>query len=190
MNRTDLEDEKRIVIQGTQNRYQIKKLIGTPKEKEKRKGVSFPADWLDHTFQKIWLTETGDADADADTDTDVIRCLDRELERKIASYKYQDKQKISGSADADADLNLAKVKEMLSTSELLCFYCRCEVYVFYEIAREDRQWTLDRIDNNKGHVVDNVVISCLACNLKRRCTRHRDFLFTKQLKVIKDDAMG
>ena len=59
MNRTDLEDEKRIVIQGTQNRYQIKKLIGTPKEKEKRKGVSFPADWLDHTFQKIWLTETG-----------------------------------------------------------------------------------------------------------------------------------
>ena len=31
-----------------------------------------------------------------------------------------------------------------------------------------QMWTLDRIDNNIGHNRDNVVISCLACNLQKR----------------------
>jgi hypothetical protein len=51
------------------------------------------------------------------------------------------------------------------------------------MVRENKQWTLDRIDNNLGHNEDNVVIACLECNLKRRRTNQSKFLFTKQLKI-------
>ena len=67
-----------------------------------------------------------------------------------------------------------------------CFYCQKLVYVLYDNVREPRQWTLERIDNKFGHNMDNVVISCLSCNLKRRCIYHERFLFTKQLNIIKN----
>ena len=52
-------------------------------------------------------------------------------------------------------------------------------------SREKEQWTLDRIDNNIGHTKDNVVISCLSCNIKRGVMDDAKFKFTKQLKIIK-----
>ena len=59
------------------------------------------------------------------------------------------------------------------------------MYILYEISREMKQWTLDRIDNNIGHNYDNIVISCLDCNLKRRLKNKDSFLFTKQLKLTR-----
>ena len=47
------------------------------------------------------------------------------------------------------------------------------------------QWSLDRIDNSIPHTNDNVIISCLKCNLQRRCQNKDNFLFTKQLKIEK-----
>ena len=47
------------------------------------------------------------------------------------------------------------------------------------------QWTLDRLDNNKGHCFENVVICCLKCNLKRRTTDDEKFKFTKQMRIVK-----
>lgn len=38
--------------------------------------------------------------------------------------------------------------------------------LLYKLVREPKQWTLDRIDNEYGHCVDNIVLSCLECNLK------------------------
>ena len=48
------------------------------------------------------------------------------------------------------------------------------------------QWTLDRIDNNINHSESNVIIACLKCNLQRRCQNKDKFLFTKQLKIVKE----
>ena len=47
------------------------------------------------------------------------------------------------------------------------------------------QWTLDRIDNNLGHNSDNVLISCLECNLKRRRMNMERFQFSKDCTNIK-----
>lgn len=49
------------------------------------------------------------------------------------------------------------------------------------------QWTLDRLDNNEPHNCDNVVISCLGCNLKKGKRGEDDFIFTKQLNIIKKE---
>ena len=60
------------------------------------------------------------------------------------------------------------------------------MFLLYDIVREAKQWTLDRINNDIGHNTDNVLISCLECNLKRRRTNKDAFLFTKQLVIVKN----
>ena len=53
------------------------------------------------------------------------------------------------------------------------------------MSREMKQWSVDRIDNNKGHNSDNFHIACLKCNLTRRRQNDDKFLYTKQLHIVK-----
>ena len=55
------------------------------------------------------------------------------------------------------------------------------------MVRDPKQWSVDRINNCNGHNKDNIVLSCLDCNLKRRNKNKDSFLFTKQLKVVRDN---
>lgn len=71
--------------------------------------------------------------------------------------------------------------------QLKCRYCLNEMYVLYDISREIRQWSVDRIDNDLGHNIDNYHLACLDCNLKRRRRTDEKFLFTKQLNIIKQE---
>lgn len=108
-----------------------------------------------------------------------------ELNKKLKSYKNQDLKK-----DRFDEFNFIikeKLIELLKYSELKCYYCNLELYILYKNIREDNQWTLDRIDNDLGHNNDNVVISCLQCNLKRRKQNDESFLFTKKLLIKKQE---
>jgi hypothetical protein len=49
------------------------------------------------------------------------------------------------------------------------------------------QWSVDRINNDLGHNNDNYHLACLECNLKRRRRSDENFIFTKQLHIIKQD---
>ena len=51
--------------------------------------------------------------------------------------------------------------------------------------RDKKQWTLDRIDNSIGHNTNNLVISCLECNIQKRDRNHEQFLFSKNMKIDK-----
>ena len=107
----------------------------------------------------------------------------KELERKIKSYKAQDIKKNKLNEE-----NLIKIDECIDKlvlSKMKCYYCRENMLLVYENVREPKQWTLDRIDNSIGHIKENVVISCLTCNLKRRTMNDEKFKFSKQLKIIK-----
>ena len=59
--------------------------------------------------------------------------------------------------------------------------------MIYDDCRQNNQWTLDRIDNSCGHNIDNVLISCLECNLKRRDMDKDKFYFTQNLQIKKID---
>ena len=75
--------------------------------------------------------------------------------------------------------------QRLVESRLKCFYCNCDVNIIYSTCRQKNQWTLDRIDNTLGHNTDNVLISCLDCNLKRRDMDKDKFFFTQNLQIKK-----
>lgn len=110
--------------------------------------------------------------------------LIKELEKKIASYKSQDINKNKYKND---NINTEETLEKLVASKLICYYCNCRVKIFYDIVRDPQQWTLDRIDNELPHQRENVVIACLKCNIERRKIDKDKFLFTKQLKIVKED---
>jgi hypothetical protein len=107
------------------------------------------------------------------------------IKTKLSSYKQQDilKKKFSESNF----VSFSETINLLNDSNMLCYYCSCETYLLYEIVREMKQWSLDRINNDIGHNKNNLVICCLECNLKRRRTNKDAFFFTKNLKIVKQN---
>lgn len=119
------------------------------------------------------------------TDFENRLSLVKDIKTKITSYGQQDKLKNIFSPDDF--ITFKEVIDLLHKSNMKCYYCQNNVKVIYKYKRMPYQWTLDRIDNSKGHIKNNVVISCLHCNLKRRCLNSDKYLFTKTLKVVKID---
>ena len=107
----------------------------------------------------------------------------KELERKIKSYRAQDIKK--NKLNEEKLIKMDECIDKLVLSKMKCYYCTEDMLLVYENVREPKQWTLDRIDNSKGHITQNVVISCLDCNLKRRTMSDKKFKFSKQMKIIK-----
>ena len=106
----------------------------------------------------------------------------KEIDTKVRAYVAQDTR--AGRPVPDA-LTVDAALEKLVAARGRCLYCRCRVRVFYAEVRDPTQWTLDRVDNDEPHRADNVVVSCLGCNLARRRTIHAKFLMAKRLKLEK-----
>ena len=109
--------------------------------------------------------------------------VEKSLKKKLQSYKAQDQrqQRYSG---ADF-ITLDELKEKLVLSKLRCHYCFQTLVIMYNQIREEKQWTLDRTDNELEHTSKNTVIACLKCNIQRGRICDKKFLFTKQLRLIK-----
>ena len=108
-----------------------------------------------------------------------------EINKKISSYKQQDK--IKNLFDISKFLTFEAIINKMIECELKCRYCKNEMNVLYDISREISQWSVDRIDNDLGHNWDNFHLACLDCNLKRRRRSDEKYLFTKQLNIVKQD---
>jgi len=106
------------------------------------------------------------------------------IQQKLHGYHCQDVAKHI-TVVADTAMTVDMVLQKLMDCCLLCFYCKQPVLVLYENVREPTQWTLERIDNQYGHVPSNVVIACLQCNLRRKTMYHERYLFTKELSIKK-----
>jgi hypothetical protein len=141
-----MSEDKKIVIEGTTIRYQIKKAM---------KITNVP--------KKIKNPTT--------------------IESKLNNYKQQDIKR--GFLDVDKFVTLEYINKLMEECNMTCYYCKENVLLDYEIVREMKQWTLDRIDNNIGHNIDNVIISCLLCNLKRRRRKMDEFYDTKNMKITR-----
>ena len=182
--------EKKIHIQGTNNRYQIKKLIKNDEDKKVKKRI-VSENWdftLGQDNQLITLNQLffdNMASNKMYSNTEESKIMLQQIKQKISGYKRQDVIKNLWNEASFVDIN--HVISKMIESKLLCYYCTQQMYVLYEVSREMKQWTIDRIDNNKGHNNDNYHLACLECNLKRRRQSDAKFLFTKQLKIIRQE---
>jgi len=178
-------NEKVINIIGTNNKYQIKKLT---KDKEiKKRKISEKYDITNINIkdeQRVIIKNIYENNGDVNRENEPIKVLiEKEINKKIYSYKNQDI--IKKKFNLDCFIDYKNIIKMLYNCDLKCYYCKEDVLILYDLVREMKQWSLDRIDNEKGHNIDNVLISCLECNLKRKNIRKDAFLFTKELNIIK-----
>ena len=112
-----------------------------------------------------------------------LKCTNIILIRKLTGYKYQDikKKTINISKFISLEQTIEKIMEI----KLYCFYCKEKCELIYKDIFAKKQWTLDRINNNQGHNWDNVVISCLECNIKRGDMDSERFKRGKQIQIVR-----
>ena len=182
----DVQEHKTINIVGTNNRYMMKKVIrekkAEPKKREVSKEWTFSDEYFNYDKQ---LKMINDISVNILNNDNVTKIVIQQINKKISSYKQQDILKKILDTEKFIDFNCV-INKMIEC-ELKCRYCICEMSVLYDITREMKQWSVDRIDNDKGHNKDNFHLACLECNLKRRRKTDEKFLFTKQLKLIKQN---
>lgn len=112
-----------------------------------------------------------------------LNLIKTKINKKINGYKAQDEKKHIFNKISFIDFD--NIVQKLVESKLKCFYCNCDIALIYSNNRQKNQWTLDRIDNDKGHNINNVLIACLKCNLARRDIDKDKFYFTKNLVIDK-----
>jgi len=192
------ENSKKISISGTNNKYQLKKVLNKneivkePKKRIVTKKWTFSNEYFNYENQiklvhdilhnlntKITTSENNES-------FNVSKILIQEINKKISGYKQQDI--IKKKLDIQQFITFDSVVKKMIECELKCRYCKEEMNILYDISRESKQWSVDRVDNNLGHNINNFHLACLDCNLKRRRRTDEKFLFTKQLKIIKQDT--
>ena len=178
-----------MLISGTNNRYQIKKLTKKDVEIKKRKiseKWSLTEEYFSDEKQELLIKELFNSFKNDNTHfSEAVIVIRNEVNKKISSYKQQDI--IRKLLDEEKFIDLDTVITMLCECNLECYYCKERMAILYELVREMKQWSIDRINNNMGHNKDNIVMACLDCNLKRRRKGKDAFLFTKQLNIIKSE---
>lgn len=170
-----MPSHKHIEISGQHNRYQVKRVLkqtGIAKDRMSYDKWDVDERWFNNTDQ-IQLV-SGDNEL-----------IVNEINSKLTAYKQQDILK--NRLDETLFIDYSHTKSLLLNNHMTCYYCRDHVYVLYKRSRDMSQWSLDRIDNSYGHNVDNVVISCLKCNLERKSRDATKFRDGKQMVIVRKD---
>ena len=199
---------RKIIMIGATNKYLMKKATTEPLIEPKKRVVSetwtFPEQYFDHETQNrlvrnLSMQEEEKRETELKTEeeesfigrpgvlqpdeTKVLKTIVQQITCKIGGYKQQDIRK--HKYDPLKFIDFKSVLQKLMECELKCRYCNECMFVLYDVVRERKQWSVDRIDNHRGHDVDNFHITCLDCNLKKRRRSDEHFLFTKQLRIVK-----
>ena len=168
--------KKGIEIKGKHNRYMVKKVI------KKESSVSMKKTTQEKDLSKEWFSHDFQLQKLLDND----KIIFNEIKNKISSYKQQDI--IKSRLNQEDFISCEYIVNKLCDDNMTCFYCKNPVFILYEKCREETQWSVDRINNDTGHNINNVVISCLKCNLQKKSRDSEKFAQTKQL-IIKREGI-
>lgn len=185
------DSSKKIDIVGKNNRYQMKKVTNPNNTLTKRTESSkwtFSEEYYtpDKQLMVLNILYTPDISAIENNELkEVVAIMRQQIHKKLVGYKQQDTLK-KRYVESEF-ITFHDVIGRLILSQLKCYYCKGEMCVLYDVMRETLQWSVDRIDNDKGHVLDNYHLSCLDCNLKKRRKTDETFRFTKQLQLVREN---
>ena len=101
----------------------------------------------------------------------------KQLLSKLQSYKDQDEQqtkelvrRLLPSEELTTFSNYCKfIQQLFIDTQMQCYYCLQTVSIIYNTTYDSKQWSLDRLNNYHPHVLENVILSCLQCNIRRGC---------------------
>lgn len=158
---------KKIIFNGTNTKYQMKKVSGLQLNEPKVR-VGWTEDLSLNQLDQLNLLVTKDI---------------KDISTKLNGYRNQDSLK--NRLDLETFITVQQTIDLLVQCNLTCFYCKCFTPILYKNVRDGNQWSLDRIDNDKGHSHDNVVISCLKCNLQRKRRSSNTFAMSKQMVLTR-----
>jgi AAA domain len=91
-----------------------------------------------------------------------VNMLKKTLTNKLEGHKQYDTK--NGFA---CDLTVDYLVRLFARSYGCCSFCGCDVKTHGFKANDPEQVSIDRLDNNKGHVKGNVHITCWGCNRNR-----------------------
>lgn len=155
-----------------------------PQKRVVARSWTFHSDHYQHNHQLNIVQQLWDAQhATTDALTPVAKIALQQIHRKLYGYAQQDQTK--SNYCVDKFLTLAVILRSMLDCALRCHYCSVQMSVLYDLSREGTQWTVDRINNQEGHNVDNFYLACLDCNLKRRCRSDAKFFSYKQMVLVK-----
>ena len=169
---------KTVVINGKRNKEMIEKVENPVREEVSR--YRFEVKEFDHK-QQISIVNNLYLNNEFDYKKDITAIINK----KLQGYKSQDKQKKLW--DEKHFITTDETLEALVASKLTCYYCNNNILLLYDKVGEKRQWTLDRVDNKVGHFRNNIVISCLECNIQRKDMNKDKFKFTKNFKIVRSE---
>ena len=175
--------EKIINIIGTSEKYQINKALKIKKPKVILEPILKQREKIEDISLLLSEQNTHLQNLINHENNNITSLLEKQIKRKISSNKSQDINK--KRYEEDKFISFQEVLFLMNQEEIKCYYCKCFMFILYEFARENKQWSVDRIDNDKGHNVSNFHLACLECNLSRRRRTDEKFLFTKQLNIVK-----
>jgi hypothetical protein len=170
----ELEEEKHQREEEKKSRVPKKRVITNHKKWE------FSEEDLECSQQLIYIREL---ENENEKTTKQSRFIHDSIRQKISSYRSQDTLKERYSKEDF--ITKEGIVKLLRESNNICYYCQEPVKLLYEYVRDPKQWTLERINNSKGHNADNLMIACLGCNLGRRTMHQERYVFTKQLNIVK-----
>lgn len=96
-----------------------------------------------------------------------------ESNKKALIYNYKNNAKYKG---LEFDLTDEQIIDMFQSN---CYYCGSEPRFVFKRKRSNGGYTytgIDRLDSDKGYVIDNVVPCCSQCNFIKNKYHHDEFV--------------
>ena len=101
----------------------------------------------------------------------------------ITSNKKNDKSK--NIYDEEHHIDMDYLNRLHEVQDGLCIYCKCLMELdFNNETRNPKQISIQRINNNIGHIKINCVFSCLSCNCKRQENNHDETHYVEILSKM------